>query len=142
MKIVNKKNKKLHSKYWKNLFTSGFPDTDILIRTGGQKRLSNFLLWQIAYAEIFFIKKMWPDFNNNDFQKILINLKKLKEILVKFSDRWIKKKNYYFYLIIFISYFLCFYKLANIYFIYHNSFRNCFKWNCCFNMANRKICFY
>jgi undecaprenyl diphosphate synthase len=62
----------------KNLFTSGFPDPDILIRTGGQKRLSNFLLWQIAYTEIFFVNKMWPDFNNNDFQKILNKFKKIK----------------------------------------------------------------
>jgi undecaprenyl diphosphate synthase len=79
MKIVNKKKQKITLKnFEKNLFTSGFPDPDILIRTGGQKRLSNFLLWQIAYAEIFFVKKMWPDFNNNDFQKILNKFKKIK----------------------------------------------------------------
>ena len=62
----------------KNLYTSDFPDPDILIRTGDQGRLSNFLLWQIAYAEIFFVKKMWPDFNNNDFQEILNKFKKIK----------------------------------------------------------------
>jgi len=79
MKIVNKKKQKITIKnFEKNLYTSGFPDPDILIRTGGQKRLSNFLLWQIAYAEIFFVKKMWPDFNNNDFQKILNKFKKIK----------------------------------------------------------------
>ena len=79
VKIVNKKKQKITIKnFEKNLFTSGFPDPDILIRTGGQKRLSNFLLWQIAYAEIFFVKKMWPDFNNNDFQKILNEFKKIK----------------------------------------------------------------
>ena len=79
MKIVNKKKQKITLKnFEKYLFTSGFPDPDILIRTGGQKRLSNFLLWQIAYTEIFFIKKMWPDFNNNDFQKILNKFKKIK----------------------------------------------------------------
>ena len=79
MKIIKKKNQKITKKnFEKNLFTSGFPDPDILIRTGGQKRLSNFLLWQIAYAEIFFVKKMWPDFNNNDFQKILNKFKKIK----------------------------------------------------------------
>ena len=79
MKIVNKKKQKITIKnFEKNLYTSDFPDPDILIRTGGQKRLSNFLLWQIAYAEIFFVKKMWPDFNNNDFQKILNKFKKVK----------------------------------------------------------------
>ena len=79
MKIVNKKKQKITIKnFEKNLYTFGFPDPDILIRTGGQKRLSNFLLWQLAYAEIFFVEKMWPDFNNNDFQKILNNFKKIK----------------------------------------------------------------
>ena len=79
VKIVNKKKQKITIKnFEKNLYTFGFPDPDILIRTGGQRRFSNFLLWQIAYAEIFFVKKMWPDFNNNDFQKILNNFKKIK----------------------------------------------------------------
>ena len=79
VKIVNKKKQKITIKnFEKNLYTSDFPDPDILIRTGGQGRLSNFLLWQIAYAEIFFVKKMWPDFNNNDFQKILNKFKKIK----------------------------------------------------------------
>ena len=79
MKIVNKKKQKITIKnFEKNLYTSGFPDPDILIRTGGQRRLSNFLLWQTAYTEIFFLKKMWPDFNNNDFQKILNKFKKIK----------------------------------------------------------------
>ena len=79
MKIVNKKKQKITIKnFEKNLYTSGFPDPDILIRTGGQRRLSNFLLWQIAYTEIFFVKKMWPDFNKNDFQKILNKFKKIK----------------------------------------------------------------
>ncbi len=79
MKIVDKKKQKITTKnFEKNLYTSGFPDPDILIRTGAQNRLSNFLLWQIAYAEIFFVKKMWPDFNNNDFQKILKKFNKIK----------------------------------------------------------------
>ena len=79
MKIVNKKKQKITIKnFEKNIYTSGFPEPDILIRTGGQRRLSNFLLWQIAYTEIFFVKKMWPDFNNNDFQKILNKFKKIK----------------------------------------------------------------
>ena len=55
----------------KNLQTKNIPDPDILIRTGNTKRLSNFLLWQLAYAEIFFEKKLWPDFNEKDFNKIL-----------------------------------------------------------------------
>ena len=79
MKIVNKKKQKITIKnFEKNLYTSGFPDPDILIRTGGQRRLSNFLLWQIAYTEIFFVNKLWPDFNKNDFQKILNKFKKIK----------------------------------------------------------------
>ena len=56
----------------KYLYTSNLPDPDFLIRTGGKKRLSNFLLWQLAYTEIFFIDKLWPDFNENDFNKIVI----------------------------------------------------------------------
>ena len=55
----------------KKLYTRNIPDPDILIRTGGTKRLSNFLLWQLAYSEIYFVKKMWPDFNENDFTKII-----------------------------------------------------------------------
>ena len=79
MKIVNKKKQKITIKnFEKNLYTFGFPNPDILIRTGSQRRLSNFLLWQLAYAEIFFVKKMWPDFNNNDFQKILNKFNKIK----------------------------------------------------------------
>jgi len=55
----------------KKLYTRNIPDPDILIRTGGTKRLSNFLLWQLAYSEIYFVKKMWPDFNEYDFTKII-----------------------------------------------------------------------
>ena len=62
----------------KNLYTADIPDPDILIRTGNTKRLSNFLLWQLAYTEIFFEKKLWPDFNKNDYNKILQNFKKVK----------------------------------------------------------------
>ena len=50
-----------------NLYTKGFPDPDLIIRTGGDCRLSNFLLWQSAYSELIFFKKYWPDFNKNDF---------------------------------------------------------------------------
>ena len=78
-RFVFDKNKKVNIKnFQKRLYTKNIPDPDILIRTGGTRRLSNFLLWQIAYAEIFFIDKLWPDFNENDFNKIIINFKKIK----------------------------------------------------------------
>jgi undecaprenyl diphosphate synthase len=54
-----------------NLYTNNIPDPDILIRTGGEKRLSNFLLWQLSYAELFFIDKNWPDFNFFDLKKVI-----------------------------------------------------------------------
>ena len=57
------------------------PDPDILIRTGGHQRLSNFMLWQLAYTELFFLKKLWPDFNTNDLKQLLKDIKKVKEIL-------------------------------------------------------------
>ena len=62
----------------KNLFTKNMPNPDILIRTGGHKRLSNFMLWQLAYAEIYFLDKLWPDFNNQDYKKIIERFKKEK----------------------------------------------------------------
>ena len=66
-KSVLKKGIKINEKnIQNNLYTKNIPNPDLLIRTGGTNRLSNFLLWQIAYAEIFFEKKMWPDFNNKD----------------------------------------------------------------------------
>ena len=70
--IINEKN------ITKYLFTQNIPDPDLLIRTGNTKRLSNFLLWQLAYSEIFFEKKLWPDFNENDYDKILKKFKKIK----------------------------------------------------------------
>ena len=62
----------------KYLLTNNIPDPDILIRTGNTQRLSNFLLWQLAYTEIFFEKKLWPDFNEKDFCKILNKYKKIR----------------------------------------------------------------
>ena len=62
----------------KFLNTKHIPDPDILIRTGNRLRLSNFLLWQLSYSEIFFVKKLWPDFNKNDLYKILNSYKKIK----------------------------------------------------------------
>ena len=76
---INKKNLKINEKNINsNLYTKYIPDPDILIRTGNRKRLSNFLLWQLAYSEIFFEKKLWPDFNEKDFNKILNLFKKTK----------------------------------------------------------------
>ncbi len=62
----------------KYLQTKNIPDPDILIRTGNTKRLSNFLLWQAAYSEIFFEKKLWPDFNEKNYNKIIKNYKNIK----------------------------------------------------------------
>jgi undecaprenyl diphosphate synthase len=62
----------------KNLYTKNIPDPDLLIRTGNTKRLSNFLLWQLAYSEIYFEKKLWPDFTKKDYNKILNNFRNLK----------------------------------------------------------------
>ena len=62
----------------KNLQTKNIPEPDLLIRTGNTKRLSNFLLWQLAYAEIFFEKKLWPAFNEKDFNRIITEYKKIK----------------------------------------------------------------
>ena len=77
--LVNKSKKKInHKNFEKNLYTYGMPDPEILIRTGGTKRLSNFMLWQIAYTEIFFIDKLWPDFNERDFNDIIYNFNKIK----------------------------------------------------------------
>ena len=65
-------------KFEKNLYTKNIPDPDLMIRTGGTKRLSNFLLWQLAYAEIFFVNKLWPEFNENDYYKIIKKFYKIK----------------------------------------------------------------
>ena len=62
----------------KFLQTKNIPDPDLLIRTGNTKRLSNFLLWQLAYSEIFFEKKLWPEFNENDYNKIIKKFKNIK----------------------------------------------------------------
>ena len=60
------------------MYTKNIPNPDILIRTGDTNRLSNFLLWQLAYTEIFFEKKLWPDFNTKDYKKILNKFRLLK----------------------------------------------------------------
>ena len=82
MEIFNafkKSRKKLNYKnFEKNLYTKNITNPDILIRTGGYQRLSNFLLWQMAYTELFFLKKLWPDFNSTDLLKIIKKFKKIK----------------------------------------------------------------
>jgi undecaprenyl diphosphate synthase len=76
---LNKHNLKINEKNISlNLFTKNIPDPELLIRTGNTKRLSNFLLWQLSYAEIFFEKKLWPDFNEKDYIRIIKNFKKIK----------------------------------------------------------------
>jgi len=70
--VINEKNLS------KNLQTKNIPDPDLLIRTGNTKRLSNFLLWQLAYSEIFFEKKLWPAFNEKDYNRIIKEYKNIK----------------------------------------------------------------
>ena len=79
IKKLDKKNDKINEKnFSKYLYTKNIPDPEILIRTGNTKRLSNFLLWQIAYSEIFFEKKLWPDFNEKDYIKIIKKYRSIK----------------------------------------------------------------
>ena len=79
LKNLNKKKNKITEKIInQNLYTKNIPDPDILIRTGNTNRLSNFLLWQLQYSEIFFEKKLWPDFNKEDFYKIIDKYNKIK----------------------------------------------------------------
>src|SRR5210317_385598 len=79
IKKINKNNDKINEKNLsKYLQTKNIPDPELLIRTGNTKRLSNFLLWQLAYSEIFFEKKLWPDFNEKDYVKIIKDFKKIK----------------------------------------------------------------
>ena len=78
-KFVLNRSEKIDVKNFQNkLYTKDIPDPDILIRTGGTRRLSNFLLWQLAYTEIFFVNKLWPDFGENDFNKIVKKFYKIK----------------------------------------------------------------
>ena len=89
IKKINKNKEKLTEKNLSNnLQTKNIPDPEILIRTGNTKRLSNFLLWQLAYAEIFFEKKLWPDFNEKDYIRIIKNFKKIKR---NFGNIWCHK---------------------------------------------------
>ena len=79
IKLMKNKNIKVNeNSIDKFLYTKGIPNPDILIRTGNTNRLSNFLLWQLSYSEIFFVKKMWPDFNGKDYKSIINKFKKIK----------------------------------------------------------------
>ena len=79
IKLINKKNIKINEKNIdNNLFTQNIPNPDILIRTGNSNRLSNFMLWQLAYTEIFFEKKLWPDFSKKDLNRIFNNFRYIK----------------------------------------------------------------
>ena len=79
IKKLIKKNKPITEKnFTNNLYTKNIPNPEILIRTGDTKRLSNFLLWQLAYSELFFEKKYWPDFNENDFDRIISKYKHIR----------------------------------------------------------------
>ncbi len=79
IKKIIKFNKHINEKNISNyLYTKNIPEPEILIRTGNRNRLSNFLLWQSSYTEIYFVKKLWPDFTRKDFKKILINFSKVR----------------------------------------------------------------
>jgi len=75
----------------RHLFTADYPDVDLLIRTSGEQRISNFLLWQIAYAELYFSPKLWPDFNKEDFSEAIYNYQKRERRFGKTSEQLHKK---------------------------------------------------
>jgi len=77
-KKIRKKKRITEKTIEENLYTNGIPNPDLLIRTGNTQRLSNFLLWQLSYTEIFFEKKLWPNFTKNDYKKILKKFRILK----------------------------------------------------------------
>lgn len=71
----------------KYLTTNGIPDPELMIRTGGELRISNFLLWQAAYAELYFTEKLWPDFGKNDFYIAIIDFQKRERRFGKTSEQ-------------------------------------------------------
>ena len=77
-KLIKYKKKITEENFKNNLYTKNIPNPDILIRTGNNKRLSNFLMWQLAYSELFFEKKLWPDFNEIDYDKIIKKYSQIK----------------------------------------------------------------
>jgi undecaprenyl diphosphate synthase len=77
-KLIKYKKKITEENFKNNLYTKNIPNPDILIRTGNTKRLSNFLMWQLAYSEMYFEKKLWPDFNEIDYDKIIKKYSQIK----------------------------------------------------------------
>ena len=113
-KLKKIKYKFTEKNFEKYLQTKNIPDPDILIRTGNTQRLSNFLLWQIAYAEVFFEKKLLTDFNKKDFNKIIKKYQKIKEILEMYDLKRFITKNYYIYsTYIFIGFFILLFICVN-----------------------------
>ena len=88
-KLIKKKIAINENNIKKNLYTNNIPDPEILIRTGNTNRISNFLIWQSIYSEIFFVKKMWPDFTKKDFFKIINKFKKINRNFGGLSERYI-----------------------------------------------------
>ena len=82
-KLIKNKIKITEENFTNNLYTKNIPNPEILIRTGNTKRLSNFLMWQLSYSELFFEKKLWPDFSETDYDKII---KKYTQIKRNFGD--------------------------------------------------------
>ena len=70
-----------------HLYTAGLPDPDLLIRTGGESRLSNFLLWQLAYTELFITETLWPDFRKNMLHEAIISYQKRERRFGKVSEQ-------------------------------------------------------
>ena len=70
-----------------HLYTQDLPDVDLLIRTSGEQRISNFLLWQLAYAELYFTDVYWPDFQNEDLYGAIINYQKRERRFGKTSEQ-------------------------------------------------------
>ena len=70
-----------------HLYTRNLPDVDLLIRTSGEKRISNFLLWQIAYSELYFTKKLWPDFRKKDLYKAIVSYQNRERRFGKTSEQ-------------------------------------------------------
>jgi len=83
-------NEKEFEKY---LNTAGIPDPDLMIRTSGEMRISNFLLWQLAYAEFYFTEKLWPDFGKEDFYAAIIDFQKRERIFGKTREQFLEKKD-------------------------------------------------
>ena len=78
----------INETYFSNkLYTADYPDPDLLIRTSGEYRISNFLLWQIAYTELYFSPKLWPDFNKNDFINAIIEYQSRERRFGKTSEQ-------------------------------------------------------